>query len=209
MKYRPRWALLALGAVIVALLFSFPVWYKLFKPKSAAPGPFAFASDDQMAALAKNISDKTKREQAYYAMLTVVPAPTDILPTPDLSDASAVLTGDLIALDALRIGKGKATIFRSPDGSQILKLENFSVTNAPNLNLYLCDVSAPTILRGPKGECDDKLLYQITRSPDKPFKGTTGDQQYALSTGLDLKLYKSLVIYSETLDLIYSTAPLQ
>jgi len=202
MKYRPQWALLGIGAIFVALLFSFPLYHRLLTGTNATPGAFAFANDDQVAAFAKMLKDRDKRLQAYYAMLTTVPAPTET--APDLTDATALLTGDFSTLDAVRTGKGTATIYRSPNDQTLLKFENFSVTNAPHLAVYLCDASAPQVMVGDKGECSERTLFQVAA-----LKGTVGDQFYILPVELDLKPFKSVVIYSQDLDLIYTTAPLQ
>jgi hypothetical protein len=207
MKYRPRWGLLLVGALVVASLFTFPAWHKLLGGKSAAPGAFALASDDQMSALAKLFKDRAKRELAYWAMLTPQPAPTDTAPTPDLTDASAILSGDFVALDGLRIAKGKVTIYRTntggADGLLFMRFEGFSITPAPTLKLYLCDNSTPTILKGDKADCN--LVYPLKDA----LKGTSGDQLYQIPAETPLKNYKSVVIYSEDLDTIYTYASIQ
>ena len=42
----------------------------------------------------------------------------------------------------------------------------------------------------------------------EPLKATVGSQNYDLPDNLDLTLYHSVVIYSPSLDLIYTYAPL-
>ncbi|HVO41897.1 MAG TPA: DM13 domain-containing protein [Aggregatilineales bacterium] len=202
MKYRPRWGVLAIGAIVVAMLFTFPFWWRLTGGKSAAPGPFALANDDQMGALAKDFRDRAKRESAYWAMLTTVPVPTDTQPTLDAS-TSPVLSGDFAVLDALRTAAGRASIYRLRDDTLVLRLEGFSVTNAPSLTVYLCDNPTPTILKGDKADCS----YQYFTVG--PLKGTVGDQQYPLPVQKDLQVYHSVVIYSDGLDTIYTYATLK
>src|SRR2546427_12021389 len=107
MTYRPRWALLGLGAVIVLLLFTYPTWRKFLTGRASAAA-FAAASDAQKEVFA-DISKKSGRDAAstaYVAMLTVVPAPTNEQPTPALPDAQVIVTGQFIALHAVHTGNG-------------------------------------------------------------------------------------------------------
>src|SRR5258707_14629284 len=101
MRYRPRWTLLGLGAVVVLLLFTYPIWrnFLVGRPGSV---PFQSASDSQrtvFSAMSKDNRDNAAT--AYVAMLTVVPAPTNEQPTPVLPDAQVILSGDFTELDAV------------------------------------------------------------------------------------------------------------
>src|SRR5215475_3671515 len=98
MKYRPRWSLLILGAIIVALLFTFPAWRRIFTGR-ASQGAFPAASEAQKLILAgMNQTPGSPAATAYIAMLTVVPAPTNEQPTPELPSAQVILTGDFAQL---------------------------------------------------------------------------------------------------------------
>ncbi len=103
MKSRPRWSLLAAGALIVLVLFTFPLWRVIL----VAPGPkgsFALANDAQREAFSKisKSNGAAVAATAYMAMLTAIPAPTAEQPTPSLPDAVPVRSGNLALRDERR-----------------------------------------------------------------------------------------------------------
>ncbi len=203
MTYRPRWAMLGLGAVIVLLLFTYPTWRK-FLVGRASSAAFAAASDAQKEVLA-DISKKSGRDAAstaYVAMLTVVPAPTNEQPTPALPDAQVILTGQFSDLDALHTGKGNVTLYRSANGKLLLRFDDFSVTNGPDLHVYLSGAAAPKTK-------DDLSGGGVPEIDIGALKGSVGNQQFAVPAELKIASYKSVVIYSQALAAIYSTARLQ
>jgi hypothetical protein len=202
MRYRPRWTLLGLGAIIVALLFTYPTWRTLLTGR-ASTGAFALASAAQQEVFA-NMS-KSNREaaaSAYVAMLTVVPAPTTEQPTPVLPDAQAIKSGDFIQIDAVHLAKGRATLYRSADGSLLLRFDDFSVTNGPQLRVYLSGTQAPR-------KRDELDTAGVSAFPVGALKGSLGNQQFTIPKELKIANYKSVVIFSESLSEAYSSAPLQ
>ncbi len=71
-----------------------------------------------------------------------------------------------------------------------LRFENFTVTNGPNLHVYMTEAG------------------DITTGIDLgPLKGSTGDQNYALN-GIDTKTYDTVVIYSQPFHIYYAEAKL-
>src|SRR5258708_19418715 len=144
MKSRPRWSLLAAGALIVLVLFTFPLW----RVSLVAPGPkgsFALANDAQREAFSKisKSNGGAVPATAYWAMLTAIPAPTAEQPTPSLPDAVPVRSGEFVSLDAVRQATGTVTLYRSADGSLLLRFDNFLVTNGPQMAVYLVGTAAP------------------------------------------------------------------
>src|SRR5437762_447924 len=103
MKYRPRWSLLSLGAIIVILLFTFLIWRRIL-PGGSNRGWFSAATDAQREILSQiNKVGPNIAPTVYTAMLTVVPAPTAQQPTPVLPDAQVIATGRFDPpLDAVR-----------------------------------------------------------------------------------------------------------
>ncbi len=132
-------------------------------------------------------------------MLTVVPAPTAEQPTPVLRDAQAIRFGQFSDLDALRLAKGDVTLYRSADGSLLLRFDNFAGTNAPDLGVYLSGNEAPKL-------ATDLDVTGASRFPVGPLKGSKGNQQFNIPKDLQLARYKSVVIYSDSLQLVYAYA---
>ncbi|MEP7288784.1 MAG: DM13 domain-containing protein [Chloroflexota bacterium] len=200
MKYRPQWSLLGLGAILVIVLFTYPVWRKVLTGR-AAQGSFPAASDAQREALS-NIGKETSRDAAataYVSILTVVPAPTSEQPTPVLPDAQVIRVGDFLNLDALRTAKGTVTLYRSADSSLLLRFDDFVAVNGPNLQVYLAGSTDPKVPA-------DLDAGGVSRFPVGPLKGSQGNQQYSIPKELPIARYKSVVIYSDTLKLIYTYA---
>jgi hypothetical protein len=200
-RYRPRWTLLGFGAIIVLVLFTYPTWRNFLVGRSVA-GTFDDASQAQRAALAAiGRENRDAPPTIYFAMQTVVPAPTTEQPTPVLPDAQAILTGQFTEMDAIRVGKGRATIYRSADGSLLLRFDEFSVTNGPQLKVYLTGATEPKQREDLGVGAPEFLVGDL--------KGTLGNQQFPIPKELAIERYRSVVIFSEALNLIYSFALLQ
>jgi hypothetical protein len=200
MKYRPRWSLLGVGALIVLLLYSYPVWRKVLTARTGSTGSYPAANDGQRQVLDKLAkTDRGLAATAYSAMLTVVPAPTNEQPTPVLADAQAIYSAAFANLDELRQAAGSVVIYRSADGSLLLRFDNFSVTNAPQLTVYLTGSTQPLVPA-------DLNSNGVSGFPVGLVKGTKGNQQFNIPKELNLAKYKSVVIFSDALQLIYAFA---
>jgi hypothetical protein len=99
--------------------------------------------------------------------------------------------------DSFHKGSGKATIYQLPDGSHVLRLEEFSVTNGPDLHVLLAGHPAPT------GR-DDLGEYLDLGS----LKGNMGNQNYEIPADAELSQFKSVVIYCKPFHVVFSTATL-
>ena len=205
MRNRPRWLLLGLGALIVLALFTYPTWRKFFSARSATSVDFANISDDQRSLLLQLRRTPSAVPQiaqtVYAAMIITVPAPTGEVPTPDTTSAQPIRSGDFVAIDSIHNGKGTATLYRLTDNSLLLRFDPFTIVNGPDLTVYLSASAAPlTAADLATGQLQLKI---------GALKGTNGPQNYTrLPPELDLTRYKSVVIYSESLKMVYSSAPL-
>jgi hypothetical protein len=108
-----------------------------------------------------------------------------------------VLQGQFKDADSFHKGSGKATIYQLPDGSHVLRLEEFSVTNGPDLHVLLAGNPAPT------GR-DDLGEYLDLGS----LKGNMGNQNYEIPADADLSQFESVVIYCIPFHVVFSTATL-
>ncbi|NDJ60885.1 MAG: DM13 domain-containing protein [Chloroflexi bacterium] len=100
--------------------------------------------------------------------------------------------------DSFHRGSGSATIYELPDGGgQLLRFEDFSVTNGPDLHVLLATGAAPTNQRD-LGEYID--LGQL--------RGNMGNQNYEIPAGTVLDDYQSVVIYCLPFRVVFAIAPL-
>ena len=108
--------------------------------------------------------------------------------------------GNLRDADSFHRGSGEATIYRGPDGSLLLRLENLNVTNGPALHVIL------TPHEDPKRDGDVKTTGYIDLGK---LKGNKGNQNYPIPEGVDINAQRTLVIYCVPFKVVFSTAPLQ
>ncbi len=107
---------------------------------------------------------------------------------------TAVLSGTFTDADAAHKGSGTATIYQQGE-ERILRFQNFSVTNGPDLHVLLSTSANPT----------DDIGEYIDLGK---LKGNIGDQNYTIPADIDLSQYQSLIIYCQPFSVVFSTAAL-
>ncbi len=132
---------------------------------------------------------------------TLPPAPTATAPPPTAMPAGPVVlgSGEFTVVDTIHKGVGTATIYLLADGQRILRLEGFSVTNGPDLFVYLSGHPEPRSA----GQLHETADFELAR-----LKGNVGDQNYVLPPDLDLEPFRSIVIYCKRFTTVFSTATL-
>lgn len=127
------------------------------------------------------------------ATATATPAPTAM---PETGPA-AVAMGMFMDADDFHRGSGSATMFRGPDGSHILRFEDFMVTNGPALSVLISKAEGIT--------SSENLGEYLDLGP---LKGNVGNQNYQVPAGTDVGEYKTVVIYCVPFRVVFATAPL-
>lgn len=98
--------------------------------------------------------------------------------------------------DSFHQGSGDVTLYRLSDGRHFLRFENFSVTNGPDLHVYLVPrVNSEAV--SVDGYVDLGML-----------KGNIGDQNYYIDAGVTIGPDVSIVIWCEPFAVLFSTASL-
>ena len=108
-----------------------------------------------------------------------------------------LVQGQFKDADSFHKGSGTGTIYQLPDGSHLLRLEDFTVTNGPDLHVLLASSPSPT------GRADLEDYVDLGS-----LKGNIGNQNYEIPAGTDLSQFKSVVIYCEPFHVVFSTAAL-
>ncbi len=116
------------------------------------------------------------------------------------SRVQAVAAGSFKDADAFHRGSGSATIYRTPDGSEVLRLENLNVTNGPALHVVLSTHPDPKRSEEVKQEGYVDL---------GDLKGNRGNQNYPIPAGVDTSIHKSVVIYCYPFAVVFSVATLE
>lgn len=123
--------------------------------------------------------------------------PASDAPIPAIPPLPAVVArGSFVPIDAIHKGSGEA-IMVNVAGTRFLRLENFQVTNGPDLHVYLSTSEKPTGDLASLGAYLDLGL----------LKGNVGNQNYALSDDLDD--YRTAVIWCKRFGVLFSYAVME
>ena len=97
---------------------------------------------------------------------------------------------------------GRATIYKSADGKQYLRLTNFTTSNGPDVHVLLARSDDQSLQKEiVRGNLDSVELGSL--------KGNQGDQNYDLPASTDLTKYRAAVIYCERFHAIFGLARLE
>ena len=81
--------------------------------------------------------------------------------------------------------KGRATVYRAPDGTMSLRLTDFSTSNGPDVHVVLVAADDPGLKNNAPG--------QALRSTEiGVLKGNEGNQEYKLPANVDLAKYDTV-----------------
>lgn len=115
------------------------------------------------------------------------------------SEPVKLKSGEFHDQDRFHKGSGKAGVYRLPDGSYLLRLEDFKVTNGPDLRVILTPGANP---EGP-GDVTAPGHVELAK-----LKGNIGNQNYVVPADADISSFQSVVIYCKPFRVIFSVAPL-
>ena len=155
-----------------------------------------------MSASAEVPDDMTQEEVEDVMMEAAGKDPVEVEePMPEdggeATGALALSEGRFRDADDFHMGSGTATVYELDDGSRVLRLEDFEVTNGPDLHVLL-------VPNGDPQSRDDVVGYFDLGS----LKGNIGDQNYEIPADLDLSQFGSVVIYCVPFHVLFSVASL-
>ena len=137
---------------------------------------------------------------------------TDIMATaasaPDRASAEdmpadapvVVASGEFTDADAIHKGSGRAILYALPDGRHVLRFEDFRTTNGPALVVYLASHPSPASA----ADVTDQGYLSLG-----DLKGNVGNQNYPIPADVDIAGYRSVVIWCELFDVLFSPAALE
>lgn len=111
--------------------------------------------------------------------------------------AAAILTGSLYNID--KVGTGKVTVYRQPDGRYSVRLEDFFVSPNTDLELRLSTLEAP---HGSQEVANARSELVVVMDV------TAGSLNYAVPAGVDPTQFKSVVIWCRPISSAYAAATL-
>lgn len=105
-----------------------------------------------------------------------------------------VLSGEWMGADDFHFARGEALIIEVETGSFVLRLQDFSVRNGPDLFVYLSP--------DPAGFADGAIELG-------GLKATDGAFNYQIPAGTPLEQVRSAVVWCKQFGVLFGTAPLQ
>ncbi len=120
-------------------------------------------------------------------------APTSVpsdAPTPGF-EAHVVRQGEFEGADDFHFGNGTALLIQSEPGAYVLRFEDFSVRNGPDLFVYLSP--------DPNGYDDAAINLG-------DLKGTDGAFNYDIPAGTDVSQYQSAIVWCKAFSVLFATA---
>lgn len=210
MNNRIRLFLILIGAAAVAAVFTFPLWRPLLiddTVNEVFPGltsqqqnAFINLPAEQQAAMQATLqANPTQAVEMARAMTSgdqIVSAAEQEMP--QMSDPRIIGQGNFNQIDIIHGGSGTATLYELPDGSRVLRFENFRVTNGPELHVILTRNDNPLT---PEDVGTDYIDLG-------PLKGNVGNQNYNVPAEIDFSQYQAVVIYCLPFQVIFSVAAL-
>ncbi len=194
--------------------FTFPLWQPIFENQGVAPveafsglAPqlqndfLSLPPEQQNAYLAFDAQDHTKA----LAMVTAALSPRSALPDdeqamPEMNAPVTVGSGTFQQINAIRWGQGTVNIYQDATGALMMRFEDLRMLNGPDLHVYLSPADAPQSFA-------DLSVQGVDPVDVGQLKSSDGNQNYTLPD-IDLTQFRSVVVYSTSLDLIYTYAPL-
>jgi hypothetical protein len=102
--------------------------------------------------------------------------------------------GNFRGADSFHYARGKALLLETGPGQHVLRLEDFSVRNGPNLYVYLST--------GPTNQVDERL--NLGR-----LKATDGAFNYELSPDIDPRAVTAVVVWCREFGVLFGAAELE
>ncbi|MBK1787155.1 DM13 domain-containing protein [Prauserella cavernicola] len=96
--------------------------------------------------------------------------------------------------------EGAARVLELPDGTRILRLEEFSTSDGPDVHVWLSDATAG----GDWNKYDDGRYVALGE-----IKATDGNHNYAIPADADLAGLRSVVIWCDRFNVAFGSAPLE
>lgn len=158
---------------------------------------FAIPSTAELAQMTE--AEREAMEVKVLATAATMPDKKMAEAMPETAAEPKVLQqGQFKDADSFHKGSGNATIYQLPDGSQVLRFEDFSTTNGPDLHVLLA--SHPN----PVSQAEVMENYIDLGS----LKGNIGNQNYEIPADVDPSQFKSVIIYCMPFHVIFATASL-
>lgn len=179
------WVVLSLGlvAAVIALVL-FEPWRLVTRSEVNDPDPIAVV--------------QTQTSTTAPTTTNTGPSPVVPAPPPPPKQPQVLAEGAFVSQE--HPTSGTARVIQLPDGSRVLRLENFSTSDGPDVHIWLTDRPAG----GPDNSFDDGRYVALGE-----MKATDGNQNYAIPADAGLGGLVSVVIWCDRFNVAFGSAPVQ
>ena len=194
--------IILIGALIVIIVVAVVGWWlisPLFIDEAVDEAfPFEMPSAEEIAAMSDE--EKEKMEEQIMEAAATMPDKTMEEPMPDSMPAEPTVLkqGQFQDADSFHKGSGSTTVYQVPEGKDVLRFEDFSATNGPDLHVILSSNPNPTS----RSDIGDDYVDLGS------LKGNVGNQNYEIPDDVDVSKYQSVVIYCMPFHVVFATATL-
>lgn len=210
MVNRLRLLLVGIGGLIVIAIFTFPLWQPILLleavvedvpglPEDLQPAFRQLPSDQQAAyrQMAEQNADMAA-QMLQAAVSPDNPVPEAEQEMPQMTNEVVIAEGEFQSEDQLRQVAGKYLLYELPDSRRVLRLEEFRITNGPDLHVVLSRSANPKTGTEVGSDYIDLGLLQ----------GNVGSQNYSVPAEVDLEAYQSIVIFNVSFATVFGSAPM-
>lgn len=206
MRISNRNIVIVVAVIIVLIALTFPLWRPFFI-NDVVDEAFPTLTQEQRDAIREMPQDERdvlvamsddNPDMAADTAMSMMKDDTNVADEmPEMDEPVVLAQGTFNQFDAVHRGEGTAAIYQLPDGSRVLRLEDFRVTNGPELHVILTRAVPSNIIDGESSEehVDLGLL-----------KGNVGNQNYDIPADVDLDEFQAVVIYCAPFHVNFSVA---
>ncbi len=166
-------------AIPVGDYFLSPLWERSFLEEAS---PLAAAATDSVS------RDDDTAPATTPVDLSSTPAPAD-----EATEPLVTHEGEFEGTDDFHFARGKALLIETAPDVYVLRFEEFSVRNGPDLFVYL----SPSVEGNADGFIDLGSL-----------KATDGAFNYDIPAGTDVSQFKSAIVWCKAFSVLFAVAPL-
>ena len=132
---------------------------------------------------------------------TTTPTATAPAATPAATEApsgqgSLIAMGELMGADMFHTGSGQVLLVRAPDGSVILRFQDYAVRNGPDLFIYLTP--------DPDGDVFADGAIELSE-----IRATRGNVNYEVPADVDPSTFRAAVIWCKAFAVLFAHAELE
>ena len=151
------------------------------------------ATADMPAGVTQEEAEDIMEGMAKINMDAVEPMPET------MTEAMVLSSGKFRDGDSFHKGSGDVRLYRLANGDAVLRFEDLSVTNGPDLHVLVSTHPDPMT----KSELNNAGYSRLGQ-----LKGNRGDQNYEVPSDIDAHSINSVIIYCMPFHVIFSVAPL-